>query len=126
MPTTDEMKATVEAYARHHSAKDTEAVAALFAVDCVVADPVDAEPMMGRAAVRDFFSGTHQAAEAFELSLTGPVRAVGPWAAVPLRAVTTIGGSTFAIDIIDVFTFDDAGLIGDMRAYWTASDIQQL
>lgn len=126
MPSTDDMKAAVEAYARNHSAKDTDAVAALFAVDCVVADPVDAEPMRGRDAVHAFFAGTHQGAEAFELSITGPIRAVGSWAAVPLRAVTTIGGNTFAIDIIDVFTFDDDGLIADMRAYWTASDITTL
>lgn len=126
MPSTDEMKSAVEAYARHHSATDTDAVAALFAEDCVVADPVDAEPMRGRAAVHAFFAGTHQGAEQFELSITGPIRAVGSWAAVPLRAVTTIAGNTFAIDIIDVFTFGDDGLIADMRAYWTASDIVTL
>lgn len=123
MPTTDEMKATVEAYARNHSAKDTDAVAALFAADCVVADPVDAEPMVGRDAVHAFFAGTHQSAERFQLSITGPIRAVGSWAAVPLHATTTIGGSSFDIDIIDVFTFGDDGLITDMRAYWTAADI---
>jgi hypothetical protein len=37
-----------------------------------------------------------------------------------------MGGSTFAVDIIDLFTFDDDGLITEMRAYWTASDITQL
>ena len=126
MPTTDEMKATVEAYARNHSAKDTDAVAALFATDCVVADPVDAEPMLGRDAVHAFFAGTHQGAERFELAITGPIRAVGSWAAVPLRAETTIGGNTFQVDIIDVFTFAEDGLIAEMRAYWTAADIRQL
>jgi steroid delta-isomerase len=126
MPSTDEMKAAVEAYARNHSAKDTDAVAALFAPDCVVADPVDAEPMRGREAVHAFFAGTHQGAEAFELRITGPIRAVDRFAAVPLRAETEMGGSTFAVDIIDVFTFGDDGLITEMRAYWTASDITQL
>jgi steroid delta-isomerase len=126
MPTTDEMKAAVEAYTEAHSAKDVDAVAALFAPDCVVADPVDRPEMIGRAAVREFFAGTHQMSEGFELRITGPIRAVDRFAAVPLRAETEMGGSTFAVDIIDLFTFGDDGLITEMRAYWTASDITQL
>ena len=58
--------------------------------------------------------------------MTGPIRAVDRFAAVPLRAETSMGGNTFAVDIIDLFTFGDDGLITEMRAYWTASDIQQL
>ncbi len=126
MPTTDEMKAAVLAYTTAHTAKDADAVAALFSTDCTVADPVDRPAMEGRDAVREFFAGTHQMSERFELLITGPVRAVGSWAAVPLRAVTSMGDATFAVDIIDVFTFDDDGLIADMRAYWTGTDITQL
>lgn len=126
MPTTDEMKAAVQAYTEAHSAKDVDAVVALFDPDCVVADPVDRPEMIGRAAVREFFAGTHQMSEGFELRITGPIRAVDRFAAVPLRAETEMGGSTFAVDIIDVFTFGDDGLITEMRAYWTASDITQL
>lgn len=126
MPTTDEMKAAVQAYTEAHSAKDVDAVVALFAPDCVVADPVDRPEMVGRAAVREFFAGTHQMSEGFELRITGPIRAVDRFAAVPLRAETTMGDATFAVDIIDLFTFGDDGLIAEMRAYWTASDITQL
>lgn len=123
MPTVEQMRAAVTEYAEKHSACDTDAVVALFSAECVVADPVDAQPMIGREALHAFFGGTHQMAEAFELAITGPIRAVGNWAAVPLHATTTMGGSTFEVDIIDVFTFDEAGLIADMRAYWTAADI---
>jgi steroid delta-isomerase len=126
MPTTDEMKATVQAYAAAHTAKDADAIVALFAPDCVVADPGDRPEMVGREAVREFFAGTHQMSEGFELKVTGPIRAVDRFAAVPLRAETSMGGNTFAVDIIDLFTFGDDGLITEMRAYWTASDIQQL
>lgn len=118
------MRAAVEAYAAAHTAGDIDAIAALFAPDAVVADPVDQPEMVGRDAVRDFFAGTHQGVEGFELRITGPIRAVGSFAAVPLQAETTMGGTTLLIDIIDVFTFDDDGLIADMRAYWTASDIR--
>lgn len=126
MPSTDEIKSAVEAYARTHSACDTDGVVALFSENTVVADPVNKPEMIGRDALREFFGGTHQAAEKFELKITGPIRAVGNWAAVPLQALTTMGGVTVQIDIIDVFTFDDDGLISDMRAYWTESDIQFL
>lgn len=126
-PGTDEIKAAVTAYAAAHSAGDVDAVVALFAPDAVVADPVDAAELVGRDAIREFFAGTHAAAtDGFELSITGPIRAVASYAAVPLRAVTTMGGSTFAVDIVDVFTFGPDGLITDMRAYWTASDIAQI
>ena len=126
MPTTDEMKATVEAYTAAHSAGDVDGIAALFAPDAVVADPVDKPPFEGRDAVREFFAGTHQMADSLELEVTGPIRAVDRFAAAPLRAITTVGESRFAVDIIDVFTFGDDGLITDMRAYWTASDIRPL
>ena len=35
-----------------------------------------------------------------------------------------MGEMRLVVDIIDVFTFDDDGLISDMRAYWTAADIR--
>ena len=97
---------------------------ACFAPDAVVADPVDKPEMVGQAAIREFFAGTHEMAQGFELRITGPVRAVGDFAAVPLQAVTEMEGSTYTVDIVDVFTFDANGSICDMRAYWTAADIR--
>ncbi len=121
--TTDQMKATVVAYAAAHSAGDIDAIAAIFAENAVVADPVDQPAHVGRAAVREFFAGTHEFADSLELIVTGPIRAVGHFAAVPLRAVTSMGEAKFAIDIIDVFTFNEDGLVTEMKAYWTATDI---
>jgi steroid Delta-isomerase len=126
MPTTDQMKTAVEAYAAAHSAGDVDAIAALFAEDARVADPVDRPAFEGREAVREFFVGTHRMADSLELQITGPIRAVDRFAAVPMRAVTVVDGSGFAVDIVDVFTFGDDGLITEMRAYWTASDIAPL
>jgi steroid delta-isomerase len=124
MPTPEEMTATVERYAAAHSAGDLDAIASLFAVDAVVADPVDQPAHQGRDAVRAFFAGTHEMVDAMDLRITGPVRAVGSWAAVPLQAVSTMGGAKVAVDIIDVFTFGDDGLVTEMRAYWSAADIR--
>lgn len=118
------MTSAVNAYTAAHSAGDIDAIAALFSADAVVADPVDQPAHRGRDAVRAFFAGAHELAESMDLHATGPMRAVGSWVAVPLEAITTIGDMRLKIDIIDVFTFDDDGLIADMKAYWTASDIR--
>jgi len=123
MPTTDEMKAAVQAYTAAHTAGDIDGIVAVFAADAVVADPVDAPAFVGHDAIREFFTGTHQMADSLELLVTGPIRVVDRFAAAPLRAVTKIGDAKFAVDIIDVFTFDDEGKISDMKAYWTATDI---
>lgn len=118
------MKDVVGRYTAAHSAGDVDAVAALFAEDAVVADPVDQPAHQGREAVRAFFAGTHEVLDAMDLHATGPVRAVADWAAVPLEAITTMGDFRMVVEIIDVFTFDEDGLIADMKAYWTASDIR--
>lgn len=124
MPTPDEMTATVHRYTAAHSAGDVDAIAGLFAVDAVLVDPVDQPAHLGRDAVRAFFAGTHESIDGMELVATGPVRAVGEWAAVPLRARSTIGDTVYEVDIIDVFTFGDDGLITEMRAYWSSADIR--
>lgn len=124
MPSTEHMIATVERYAAAHSAGDVDTIASLFAEDAVVADPVDQPVHVGREAVRAFFAGTHDMLDSMELSITGPVRAVDRFAAVPLQAVSTMGGAKVAIDIIDVFTFGDDGLVAEMRAYWNPAEIR--
>lgn len=116
--------AAVRRYAEAHSAGDVDAVAALFAEDAVVADPVTEPPHVGRDAVREFFAGTHAMVDSMDLRITGPVRAVDRFAAVPLQAVTTMGGNRFAVDIVDVFTFGDDGLVAEMRAYWNPAEIR--
>lgn len=126
MPTAEQMKSVVEAYAAAHTAGDVDGIAALFAEDAVVADPVDQPEHVGRDAIREFFAGTHAMGDSLELRVTGPIRAVDRFAAVPLQAITTVGGSRLSIDIIDVFTFDDSGMVTDMRAYWNPADISAI
>jgi steroid delta-isomerase len=123
MPSTEEMADVVRAYTEAHSAGDIDAIAALFAEDAVVADPVHQPAHHGRDAIRAFFASTHEIADSLHLSATGPVRAVDRFAAVPLRAVSSFGDSKVAVDIIDVFTFGDDGLIVDMKAYWDPASI---
>lgn len=124
MPTTEELTAAVEKYAASHTAGDIDGIVALFADDAVVADPVDQPEHVGTEAIRTFFAGTHQLADSLELLITGPIRAVDRFAAVPLQAVTTLGDQKFVIDIIDVFTMNDDGKFSEMRAYWSSGAIR--
>ena len=126
MPTAEHMKATVEAYAAAHSAGDVDGIAALFAPDAVVADPVDQPAHHGRDAVRAFFAGTHEFVDAMELQVTGPIRAVDRFAAVPLRRCRPSAGARSPSTSSTCSPSDDDGLIADMRAYWSSSDIRPL
>lgn len=123
MTTTEQITETVHRYAVAQTAGDLDAIVELFADDAVVADPVHEPAHVGREAIRTFFAGTRELADSLDLRVTGPVRAVDRFAAVPLRAVSTVGGARVAVDIVDVFTFEESGLIGDMKAYWDPASI---
>lgn len=123
MATKDEIISRVEAYAAAQTAGDVDAVTALFAPDAVVADPVHEPAHVGREAIHAFFSGTRDMVDSMVLEITGPIRSVDRYAAVPLRAVSDIGGAKVAVDIVDVFSFEENGLIGDMKAYWDPAGI---
>lgn len=126
MPNEEHIRAVIESYAAAHSRSDSEAIGRLFAADATVTDPVDQPSHVGRDAIVEFFAMTHQIGDGLDLRITGPIRAVGNYGAVPLQAVTTVGEDRFVVDIIDVFTFDDDGLITDMKAYWSSADVRPL
>lgn len=116
------MKTAVESYVSRHSAGDIDGIVELFAADAKAWDPVDAAPHVGTEAVRAFFSGTHEMVDSLTLSLTGPIRCCGDFAAFPMTVRTVMGDMTLEIDIIDVMTFDDDGRFSEMKAYWSMDD----
>ena len=63
-------------------------------------------------------------ADSIELRLTGPVRVAAGECAFPMQARPTMGGTTYCVDIIDVMTFDDAGKITSMRAFWDPAEMR--
>lgn len=126
MPSEEHIRSVIESYAAAHSRSDSQAIGQLFAEDAVVTDPVDQPSHVGRDDIVKFFAMTHEIGDGLDLQITGPIRAVGNYGAVPLRAVTTVGDDKFVVDIIDVFTFGDDGLITDMKAYWSSSQVKPL
>ncbi|HMS13889.1 MAG TPA: nuclear transport factor 2 family protein [Microthrixaceae bacterium] len=124
MTDSDHQRSVVERYLAAHSRSDVDGIVALFAADATVRDPADAEPFVGVDAIRRFFSSTHETMDSLTLTLDGPVRCCGEFAAFPMTARAVMGELVTEIDIIDVFTFDDAGLVTEMRAYWSGSDLR--
>lgn len=120
------MKQAVAEYLARHSAGDVDGVVALFSDEAQVWDPVDSDPHVGGAAVRAFFEGTHGMVDRLTLTLSGPVRVAGRFAAFPMTVLSEMGDFRMELDVIDVMTFDDDGLIVEMKAYWSMADGRQL
>lgn len=125
MATAAQMRTACEQYCKRLTDGDAEGVAALFAPDAWIEDPVGSERKVGREVLLAFYRGAIDAASP-QLEPTGPVRiAVSGAAAMPFRSQSNFGGSPSEIDIIDVFTFDADGLITSMTAYFGPENIRE-
>ena len=125
MATADHLRAVAERYAALITAHDADGVADLYADDAIVEDPAGSSPLVGRPEILAFYRGALERVRPEGVTVTGPVRilADGGTAAVPLQSRSLRDGRRVAVDIIDVFTFDDAGLITSMRAYWGPENV---
>ena len=117
------IRAAVDAYCAAFSAGDRDAYVGLFAEGAWIEDPVGTPRHEGHAALGTFFDGARGMAETIELRLTGPVRVAAGECAFPMQARPLLGDTTFAVDIIDVMTFDDDGKITTMRAFWDPAEM---
>jgi steroid delta-isomerase len=121
--TPDEVRRAVERYYAAVSARDIDAVVAMFAPDAVMRDPVGTPPATDAAARRQRYDGIALAFEAFAITpdrivVTGDEAAAG-WAAAG-KART---GRAVTFDGISTFVFDADGRISAMSAYWDVSAI---
>lgn len=122
MPTQEEMKAALQGYVDGFNAGDPAAVAALFADDAVVEDPVGHPPVAGRPAIDEFYANA--IAGGAKLSLDGPIRGShGDRAAMAFTVEVPAMG--MRIRAIDVMTFGPDGKIVKMEAHWGPDDIEQ-
>ncbi|MGB3301593.1 SgcJ/EcaC family oxidoreductase [Gordonia sp. (in: high G+C Gram-positive bacteria)] len=114
-----EITSIIETYLAAVASGDGAAVAALYADDATLEDPVGSPPRQGREAIAEFYGGL-QGEVSTELIAA---RVVGREAAFSFRVVTKAGGASYTVEPIDVMTFNDAGLITSMRAFWAPSDM---
>jgi steroid delta-isomerase len=124
MPSPDTMAAAVDAYVAAFARGDTQGIVDLFRDDAKVEDPVGAEPIVGKPAITAFYG--RATALGARLSLDGPVRTSGASAAFAFTVTVPGGQVTTLIQVIDVFDFDEAGLVTHMRAYWSEANVRAL
>ena len=118
------IRATVEAYCAAFTKGDRATYLSLFTDDAWIEDPVGTPRYEGKEALGGFFDQSTSLADSLELRQTGPVRVAAGECAFPMQARPDMGGTTYVVDIIDVMTFDDAGKITTMRAFWDPAEMR--
>lgn len=116
MPDPAKMEAAVHAYVAAFEAGSADQVAALYAADATVEDPIGSPIHNGRDAIRAFYAQSMQTGA--KLKLEGPVRVAGDYAVFPFSVNLNHDGKAMRIDVIDTFRFNDANEVTEMRAYW--------
>ncbi|WP_211750212.1 steroid Delta-isomerase [Paenibacillus sp. Marseille-Q4541] len=126
MITQTAMKAALQKYLDGFNNKDHEAVISLFADDARIDDPVGGGQIIeGRDAITSFYEKS--VASVDKLELAAPIRGShGNSAAIAFMINVEMEGKKVCIHCIDVMTFNDAGKIIDMKAYWGPEDVQFL
>jgi steroid delta-isomerase len=114
---------TVKRYLELVSKAQPDEVAALYADDATVEDPVGGEVHIGRQAIRGFYSAIENAKAQTDVIT---LRTLGNEAAFHWTLTLDFGGSGMGIDIISTMTFDEDGQIASMKAYWTQDNVTQL
>jgi steroid delta-isomerase len=111
------IEATIRAYAAAWAASGRVAWLDTFAEHATQEDPVGSRVRRGREEIGEFWDRAMAAFDSIEI-VPRDIFVVGDEAAMEwtINAVTARGRVTFAG--IDVFTFDEAGRIESVRAYW--------
>ncbi|MBU6269030.1 MAG: nuclear transport factor 2 family protein [Sphingomonadales bacterium] len=122
MPDCDAMVAVVHAYIDGFARGDGDALAALFAQDATVEDPVGTPPKRGIDEIRAFYAAS--VATGATLELLGEPRCAGDSVAFPFAVKLEWQGRRQVIEVIDTFRFDAAGKIAEMRAYFGPANMK--
>lgn len=126
MPTQTEMKAVLQQYVDGFNRVDSESVISLFADDARIEDPVGGGKIVeGKEAITSFYQETVTSNS--KLELVAPIRGShGNSAAMAFNVNVDADGKKLQIHVIDIMTFNDAGKIVDMKAYWGPEDMKQI
>jgi len=121
MPDPVKMEAAVREYVAAFDVGSADRVAALYAEDATVEDPVGSPLRIGREAIRAFYADSMKTGARLELQ--GPIRVVADYAVFPFSVLLHYDGADRRIDVIDTFRFDENNEIIEMRAFWGPSNM---
>jgi steroid delta-isomerase len=114
---TARIEATLRAYAAAWGAHDREAWLDTFAASATQEDPIGDKVRRGRGEIGEFWDAAFSAYQTIELR-TRNVFVAGGEAAMEWTIEATGAKGTTTFSGVDVFTFDEAGRIRSVRAYW--------
>lgn len=117
-----QMRMVLQAYIDLFNISDGKGLAALFADNARIEDPVGGMKIVeGRAAIDEFYR--RAATMVDRLELIAPIRtSYGASAAMAFDIHMQVDGQPILIRVIDVMAFDANGKIVDMKAYHGPSD----
>jgi steroid Delta-isomerase len=114
---------TVHRYLEAVGNGSADEMAAFYADDATLEDPVGGEVHIGTQAIRGFYSAAEAVERRCELV---SLRVSGNEAAFQFRLTVTAGDHKIQIEPIETMAFDDDGKVTAMKAYWSAADVVQL
>jgi steroid delta-isomerase len=118
MPDRAAIDTTIDIYMAAFSDNDADAWLSCWAIDGWTEDPVGSPRRHGHDALREFFEESHSLTDSVELRPAGLRIVVGDEAVFTMHARPTMGDTTYKLDIIDHMTFDEAGKITTLRAFF--------
>jgi steroid delta-isomerase len=118
--TNEQAEATVRSYLGLVADGTAAEIAALYAPDAVLEDPVGSAPLHGREAIQGFYATIESLKITTELKT---IRTAGGEAAFHFRIDTDTGAGVAIMEPLEVMTFDEDGLISSMRAWWNDTDL---
>ena len=115
---------TIRAYAASWAARDREAWLRTFATDATQEDPVGVPVRRGHGEIGEFWDREMAREQSIEIA-PREIFVAGHEASMvwTINGVTDEGAVSF--DGVDVFQFDDAGLISSVRAFWERSSLHR-
>ena len=125
MAESDSITTTIDAYMAAFTATDREAWLGCFAEDAWIEDPVGTPRREGLAAIGEYWDDAQAIPDIIELRPLDLRVIIGNEAALTMQARPNLGGDTYALDIIDVMTFDDDGKITSNRAFYNTERLRR-
>ena len=114
------MIAMVHKYVEAFAKEDMDIIREIYADDATVEDPVGTPVHVGIDAICAFYEGALKSGA--KLALSGDPRCSGNAVAFPFQVLMP----GVAIDIIDVFEFNDEGKVNSMKAYWSGDNMKSV
>ena len=111
------IEATIRAYAAAWGAGDREGWLDTFAESATQEDPVGSRVRRGRSEIGEFWDTAMAEFDSLEI-VARDIFVAGYEAAMEWTINAVAGRSSVTFAGVDVFTFDQAGRITSVRAYW--------